>query len=117
MAIKTLAAAAALATLSLGGCVMTTDPVPVGRDSFMISTSTGGSGLVMGQGPIANARAANRYCDQHGLHMIIRRTDGMANINGTSNALIFSCVTADDPEYQRPNLRHDPNVTIEDSRR
>lgn len=103
--------------LALSGCVMTTDVVPVGPDSYMISTATGGGALVRGQGPIASAKAANQYCDSHGLHMIIRRTDNATDINGTTNALVFSCVTANDFEYRRPNLRRDPNVVVEDARR
>lgn len=100
----------------LTGCVTTTEPVPVGPDSYMISTATGGGAMVRGQGPIASAKAANQFCDSRGLHMIIRRTDNATDINGTTNALIFSCVAANDPEYRRPNLRRDPNVVVQDNR-
>jgi hypothetical protein len=91
------------------GCT-TSDIVPVGRDSFMVS-STSTSDLV--SAPIMSAKAANRYCDARGEHMIIRRTlTEPMGFGNTSNNLIFSCVSDSDPEYSRPNLRSAPNVRI-----
>ena len=100
--------------LTLGGCVSTSEIVPVGKDSFMLTTTARGGG----GGGVEGAKAANQYCESRNTHMIIRRMDsngipGLGPVNGT---LVFSCVAANDPEYQRPNLRHDPNVTIEDRR-
>jgi hypothetical protein len=47
--------------------------------------------------------------------MIIRRTDSAIEgfNNSGMNTLVFSCVTDTDPEYQRPNLRKDPAVVID----
>ena len=79
--------------------------------------STARGGLYAGRERIEAAKAANQYCDSLGKHMTIRRTDGNG-IPGlgpvTSN--LFSCVASDDPEYQGPNLRPDPNVVIEGRR-
>jgi hypothetical protein len=82
-------------------------------------TSTARGGLVAGQDRIESAKAANQYCDALNKHMIIRRTDtnGIAGLGPVTSSMVFSCVSSDDPEYQRPNLRRDPNVIIEDSRR
>jgi hypothetical protein len=115
--LRTVAVGFALA-LSLSACgVSTSEVVPVGRDSFML-TSTARGGLFAGEERIASAKAANQYCDARGQHMIIRRTDGsgIAGLGPVTSNLVFSCVTSGDPEYQRPNLRHDPNVIIEDAR-
>jgi hypothetical protein len=104
-----------LMPLILTGCVATTEIVPVGRDSFMVSTTA--SDVVSGQAPIASAKAANKYCESHSQHMIIRRTDNLVRGIGPSmNSLVFSCVDDTDPEYQRPNLHRDPNVLVESHR-
>jgi hypothetical protein len=81
-------------------------------------TSTARGGLFAGQERIQGAKTANQYCDALGKHMIIRRTDtnGIAGLGPVTASLVFSCVASDDPEYQRPNLRSDPNVVIEDRR-
>jgi hypothetical protein len=51
-----------------------------------------------------------------GKFVVIRNTSGATNPFGydNGNQLIFSCVTADDPEYQRPGLRKDNGVTTID---
>jgi hypothetical protein len=81
-------------------------------------TSTARGGLFAGQERIEGAKTANQYCDSRGQHMIIRRTDanGIAGLGPVTSSLVFSCVASNDPEYQRPNLRRDPNVVIEDRR-
>ena len=106
--------AALVLSVTLAGCVSSTEIVPVGPDSFMIGATTRG-GAFMGEAPIVAAKAANQHCATLGRHMVIRRTDstveGLNNIG--TNTLVFSCVTETDPEYQRPNLRKDPNVLVE----
>ena len=112
MATKTLAMLALGVTLA--GCVSNTEIVPVGPDSFMISATTRG-GAFMGEAPIVAAKAAHQHCAPLGRSRVSRRTDstveGLNNIG--TNTLVFSCVAETDPEYQRPNLKHDPNVLIE----
>ena len=113
---RTVAIGLAL-TLTLIGCVSTSEVVPVGRDSFML-TSTSRGGLYAGKERSEGAKAAHQYCDTIGKHMIIRRTDsnGIPGLGPVTSNLVFSCVASDDPEYQRPNLRHDPNIVIENRR-
>jgi hypothetical protein len=110
----------ALALTPLAGCgVSTSDIVPAGRDSYLLDTTSRG-GLFAGKERVDGLKTANVYCEQQGRHMIIRRTDttGIAGIGPVTNSLIFSCVTSDDPEYQRPNLQHDVNakIIVEDRR-
>jgi hypothetical protein len=112
MTTKTLAALALSDTL--GACVSTSEIVPVGPDSYMVSSSTSGSALLAGRAPIVSAKEANKYCASQGRHMVIRRTDSaVIGLGNGTNALVFSCVTDTDPEYQRPNLRKDPNVLVQ----
>jgi hypothetical protein len=105
---------AAAAAISLAACSSTSEIIPVGRDSFMITATTRG-GMMMGEAPIVAAKAANEHCAANGQHMIIRRTDSAIEgfNNSGMNTLVFSCVTDTDPEYQRPNLHKDPAVVID----
>ena len=64
---------------------------------------------IAGKGRIIAVKAANSYCESQQNHMILRRIDASA----LSIDVIFSCVSESDPEYQRPNLRKDPSVVIE----
>jgi hypothetical protein len=108
--IKKVLLVAGLAALT-AGCVYPSDIVPVGKDSYMISSSTGS---VFRSPGTSNVKDANQYCSAQGLHMIIRRTDSsVAGFGNRSNDLIFSCVSDSDPEWRRPNLKRDPSVVIE----
>ena len=89
----------------LAGCAAASQIVPVGRDSYIVTAPE----TLGGTGRIIVAKAANQYCDSSGNHMIVRRLDGSA----LTVSLVFSCVSVDDPEYKRPNLRNEPNVIIE----
>jgi hypothetical protein len=108
---------AGLVVLAQGGCVSTSDIVPLGKDSFMLNSTSRG-GLFAGKEKIDGAKAANAYCEAAGKHMIVRRidTNGVAGISPVTASFVFSCVSSDDPEYQRPNLRRDPTTIIQDQR-
>jgi len=88
----------------------------MGKDSYMVSGG-GTGGLSYGKTSIAATKRANEFCNAMQKFMIVRRIDTKTPFNGESSDLIFSCVTADDPEYQRPNLQKDPTTIIEDQRR
>jgi hypothetical protein len=87
------------------GCAVASDIVPIGKDSFMVTAPE----TLGGTGRIIVANSANRYCASQNTHMIVRRIDA----NGLVVSLMFSCVSENDPEYQRPNLQKEPNVIIE----
>jgi hypothetical protein len=95
--------------VTLAGCATASQIVPMGRDSYLVTAPE----TLGGTGRILVAKSANQYCESGGTHMIVRRLDA----NGFTVSLIFSCVSADDPEYKRPNLRKDPNVIIQDQQR
>lgn len=98
----------------LTGCVTTSDVVPMGKDSYMLSSSSpGGPGVQ--NGAVTAVSAASRYCEAHNKHMIFRHTSSTRfGFAGITTDLVFSCVDDDDPEYTRPNVRKDNGVsTIE----
>jgi hypothetical protein len=103
-----------LAVLVTAGCVSTSEVVPLGKDSYMLNSTSRG-GLNAGREQIDGAKAANAYCDAMGKHMIVRRMDthGVAGWTPITAQFVFSCVSTDDPEYQRPNLQHDPTTRVE----
>lgn len=101
----------------LAGCVSSSEIVPAGKDSFIVTGAANG-GMEGGKSLIAATKAANQYCAKLSKVMIIRRTDtgGSAGFGGEHSNLIFSCVDENDAEYQRPNLRKDPTTVVEDQR-
>ena len=103
--------------VAIGGCVSTSEIVPAGKDSYMIAGAANG-GAVSGQSIIAATKQANAYCAKQGKVMQIRNTNtgGSAGWGGEHSNLIFSCLSADDPEYTRPNLRKDSGVSTVESR-
>jgi hypothetical protein len=97
------------ATVIAGCTTSASEIVPAGKDSYMVAGTAMG-GINAGQSMIAATKEANQYCAKQGRFMIIRHTEtsGSAGFGGEHSNLIFSCVTADDPEYQRPNLVDQP---------
>jgi hypothetical protein len=75
----------------LSGCVSTSDVVPVGKDSFMLSSTVRGGGA---GGGVEAAKAANQYCASLNKHMIVRRMDsnGIPGLGPVTASLVFSCV-------------------------
>ena len=109
---------AVTAATTLAGCVGTSEIVPMGKDSYLIAGRAQGS-MNAGMGMIAATKDANAYCAKQDRYMVVRRTSETGNpgFGGQTDQLIFSCVTADDPEYTRPNLHNDPTTVIQDARR
>jgi hypothetical protein len=106
-----------LSAILISGCVGTTEVAVVGKDSYMIAGRDAGT-LNAGKGIIKAIEKANAYCATLSKLMVVRRVDThpVELTAGETSQLIFSCVTADDPEYKRPNLSKDPSVIIEDQR-
>ena len=93
-------AAAAL----LAGCTTTSQIVPVGKDSYIVSSSSPGT-MHKASVAVRAAEAANAYCEKLGKHMVIRQTaDNHLGITGNETNLLFGCVSDTDPEYMHPAL-------------
>jgi hypothetical protein len=91
-------------TAALTACVSTSEIVPMGKDSYMI-TGIGRGGPGAGEQTAAAVAQANKYCAAMGKLIVVRRMDTQsATIGSQSTNLILSCVFENDPEYQRPNL-------------
>jgi hypothetical protein len=101
----------------LAGCVSASEIVPAGKDTYMVAGRANG-GPAAGGSSIEAMKAANAFCAKQQKLVMIRNTStsGSAGFGGEQSTLIFSCLTADDPEYQRPNLRKDNGVTTIENR-
>lgn len=111
MKIAIFAAAALLA-----GCEISSPIVPSGKDTYMVSSHVGA--CVHCSARIQSMKTANTFCAKQGKFAIVRNTSGATNPFGYDNGndMVFSCVSADDPEYNRPTLRQDNGVTTIEQR-
>jgi hypothetical protein len=97
-----------ICALAFAACA-TSNIVPVGRDSYALSVTRCG---VCESPRIAAYALANEFCAKQSKLSVIRNVDGSGIVGGPTTAnLVFACVAADDPEYQRANLRPDNGVT------
>jgi hypothetical protein len=102
---------AVMALVLVTGCVSSSEIVPMGKDSYMVSGQARG-GVETGKSAIEATKAANAYCAQKGLLMMPRttNTEGSATWTAETSTLIFTCLKADDPEYKRPELHKEVGV-------
>jgi predicted RNA-binding Zn-ribbon protein involved in translation (DUF1610 family) len=100
----------------LAGCQVSSHVVPAGKDSYMISSHV--AGCISCAASVKSLETANAYCGKEGKVAIVRTTNSSTNGFGyeVGNTMVFSCVSSDDPEYQRPTLRKDNGVTTIESR-
>lgn len=100
--------------ITLSGCA-STEIASYGKDSYLATSGDWWGMTSPNSLRMKTAREANLYCAKLGKKMIVRRTEsqGVTGWTSTSSDLVFSCVSESDPEYQRPNLKSDPNVIIE----
>jgi hypothetical protein len=108
-----------MALLALFGCATTSDIVPYGKDSFLLSSDDVWGGYSQGSLQVKAAQRASAFCAERGKVFVVRNTSGQGvqGWTSTSSTLIFTCVSDSDPEYQRPNLRKEADTVIEDRRK
>lgn len=95
----------------LAGCETSSPVMPAGKDTYLVSSHV--AACVSCSAQIQSLKTANAFCAKRGLFAVIRTANGVTNAFGynVSNELLFSCVTADDPDYRRATLRPDNGVT------
>ena len=98
----------------LTACQSSSAVIQAGKDTYMVSSQVGG--CVGCSASVQSLKTANEYCGKQGKYVAIRNSQTSTNNYGyqVGNELIFSCVSQNDPENTRPNLRKDDGViTIE----
>lgn len=101
--------------MALAGCVTTSDVTSMGRDTFMISTDARGGFNSSSELTARSAQKANSYCAGLGKQMLPTSIEnqGVRGWTPQENTLMFRCLTANDPDNQRPIMRREPNSVIE----
>ena len=101
--------------ITVGGCVVTNAPQPVGPDTYMIS-----SVAAMERGGQSGARSfavadAGTYCRSLGKEVLVKSMESRpANVYGAGSAeVIFRCLTKTDSEMTRPTFERSPDLVTE----
>lgn len=105
--------ASLLLGFALCGCA--TDPVPMGRDTYLVA-DTGAwlwsSGAVLKAGLY---QKANRFCGREGKELMpVNTGQNDGDFSTFAHAeLQFRCLASGDPELRRPILQRSPDIVIQ----
>ena len=95
-------------------------PVPIGRDTYMISKQSS-TGFHSGGSVKANCyREANEFCIKQGLQFQPVKDNARDGVPGYAFAnaeVVFRCLVDGDREINRPTPKPAPNVIIENRNR
>lgn len=96
----------------VGGCASSTGVLPLGKDTYTITTDAhftrGGAGA-------AKSRAineANEYCASNGLNFVFLNSSNGSYGEYLTHDLTFRCVPEGDEEDVRPDIETVPDVVI-----
>ena len=112
------ASTALLAATVIAGCVSTSLPLEVGRDTYSVSATA--DGLRAAASARQSAFEAGReMCAKQGKRfMLVSETTSRTRMGiDTTVDVTFRCLHENDPEYTRPSVRPAPDVIIEDQRK
>jgi hypothetical protein len=87
----------------VAGCA-TSSVVQVGPDTYTLSAKRCD---VCEPAAGAASEQAGKYCVAQGKFLIVRNMSVVQEFGHDIATINFSCVTADDPEYKRPNAHKD----------
>lgn len=110
-------AACMASTFLLSGCVSTSRPLEMGKDTYSVSATADGFR------DAASARqsafeSGRKLCASQGKRfMFVNESVSRTRMDiDTTVDIVFRCLNENDPEYSRPNIRQAPSVLIEDRR-
>jgi hypothetical protein len=109
-------ATAVIAVAALTGCVTISEPVPVGRDTYMISMGArGGMSGTNSELLLQAVKKAGAFCQSSGREIEVHNTNssGIPGWTAQSGEVIFACLAATDPKYVEPKYSPAPNIIIE----
>lgn len=103
--------------LSVTGCVSTSRPLEMGKDTYSVSATADGFR------DAASARqsafeSGRKLCASQGKRfMFVNETVSRTRMDiDTTVDIVFRCLDENDPEYARPNIKQAPSVLIENRR-
>jgi outer membrane murein-binding lipoprotein Lpp len=110
--------AAVVVAVLLSGCVSTSDVLEMGKDTYSVSATADGMRSA------ASARqsafeAGKDMCTKQGKRFMFMNESMSRTRMGidTTVDVTFKCLSENDPEYTRPQIRQAPDVVIEDQRK
>lgn len=103
------------AGLAIAGCVTTTEPVQLTRDTYMITTHARGGFNSDGELITQTITTASHFCATKGLNFMMQSQEhkGVQGWTPQDNQVVFLCLAADDPRYQSGNYEPRADVVIE----
>lgn len=104
------------AIAAIAGCGSTGGVIPIGPDTFNVTASkhyTSGGAEAQSNALIA----ANAHCAALGKEILVKSTSSSYAEPFFNFSATFRCLSKNDPELARPNLRKTPDVLIEDTRK
>jgi len=89
-------------TLVAGCATISSDVVPIGKDTYQLSM-TGVGFATQANTNIKALKRANAYCSQMRKQMVTQHSSesGVYGFSPRQDQLVFMCVSADDPAYAR----------------
>lgn len=90
-----------VAALALTGCATIQEPVPIGKDTYMVNVDV--IGKTQSQGRTIAAKEGNAFCQNQ--HRVMAAQGFEKHTNGLADfvKLQFKCTTPDDPDYAHPS--------------
>lgn len=92
----------ALGLFSMAACTSTDEPVRIGRDSYVITSSAGNAFTTSADIQHTNLVAASKFCASQGKEIDALSSNESNALGQKANGSVsFRCLSANDPEYAR----------------
>ena len=98
----------------LPGCTHSSGVLKLGPDTYTTSAAAHPAAGGSSEARRMALTEANRYCAQMGKEILVKNIVSGAY---TSTEVTFRCLSKDDPELQRPEIRQAPDATAEDRKK
>lgn len=106
------------ATLALTGCVSTSQVLEMGRDTYSVSATADGLRDAASARQSAFQAGAQKCASLGKRFMFVNESSARTRMGiDTTVDVMFRCLSENDPEYARPDVRQSPSIVIEDQRR
>ena len=102
-----------VATLPVTGCVTTSNVVPMGKDTYMISSTSGRA--FPERARIYAVKRANSFCDARKLQMEPVSENSSTSILSQAE-FVFRCLNENDADYRRPDWHKDSGIVLIEKR-
>lgn len=105
----------ALALLPVAGCGGISEVAQIGKDTYMIASSSTRVGTGGGNLKVELYKRAAEYCATKNTVLSPSSSSSIDWAVGrpASAEITFRCLLESDPEWQRPDMKHVPNTTVE----